>query len=93
MLVLQMSFTPARPMSQLPRGVYRYLRGGRGHVRGGMLRLVWLVHFYCLLYDSFIDFLCLCPERLVTQLLRHGHHFKRVPGAKGGGGGAESLCV
>lgn len=81
-------------MSQLPRGVYRYLRGGRGQVRGGTLRLVWLVHFYCLLYDSFIDFLCLCPERLVTQLLRHGHHFKRVPGAKGERGEvAEALCV
>lgn len=70
-------------MSQLPRGVHRYFRGGRGQAigrrekGGGKLRLVWLVHFYCLLYDSFIDFLCLCPERLVTQLLRHGHHFKR----------------
>lgn len=34
MLVLQMSFTPARPMSQLPRGVHRYFRGGRGQARG-----------------------------------------------------------
>lgn len=35
MLVLQMSFTPARPMSQLPRGVHRYFRGGRGQARSG----------------------------------------------------------